>query len=388
VLNKISLLTLFTLTIVLSALQPMQGQAYTYPYSNQKKETYCERTWVNADYLYWKIKDSPEPVPLVVEQPVVNGPAETILGRKEIDTDWRSGARFALGYWFDNSQCLGIEANYFFLGQQAKKHTVSSDENGSPRLRVPYFNVTTGEEDSSALATPDLYRGTGVLKLNNRMQGAELNVLMILPTSDCAMHLGFLIGLRYWNFDENLKFFANSPIISPPSIYNYYDKFNVQNNFYGGQIGADFEYSYCSFFLNIKGKLALGGLCKETTINGRFQTNEFTGATEKFAGGFFALPTNIGRHRKTRFSVLPEVDLNIGYQVTDCLSVQLGYSILYVTDVIYAGKQIDRNINPSQSANIDFTPTPNLVGEPSPKAKMRTEGLWAQGFNAGLEFKF
>jgi hypothetical protein len=388
VFNKTSLLTLLTLTAALSIVQPTEGQAaYSKPSSDQK-ETCCDRAWLDVDYLYWKIKDSPESVPLVVEQPIVNGPAQTVLGGKKIDTDWRSGARFILGYWFDNSQCLGIEANYFFLGDQSKKHTVRSDENGSPRLRVPYFNVTTEEEDSSALATPGLYRGTGVLKLNNTMQGAELNLVLTLPTCNHSLRLGLITGFRYWNFDERLKFFANSPIISPPSVYNYYDKFHVENNFYGGQLGADFEYAYCSFFLNVRGKVALGATVQETAISGRFETNEFTGTTESFKGGFFALPTNIGRHRKTHFSVIPEIDLNFGYQITDCMSLQLGYSILYVTNVIYAGKQINPKINPTQSANIDFTPTPVLVGEPSPKAKQKTEGLWAQGLNVGLEFNF
>lgn len=367
----------------------MQGEAYSQTYCDQDDLCCgCYRTWVNADYLYWKIKDSPEPVPLVVEQPVRNGPAKTVLGGRKIDTGWRSGGRFTVGYWFDNSQCLGIEGNYFFLGKQSKKHTVRSDENGSPRLRVPYFNVTTGQGDSSALATPGIFRGRGVLKLDNSMQGAELNLLSAIPACDCLMHFRLLAGFRYWNFDEHLKFSANSPIISPPSIYNYYDKFHVENNFYGGQIGGSFDYDCCSFFLNIKGKVAFGALCQKTVINGSFETNEFTGTPETFIGGFFALPTNIGHHKKTRFSVLPEIDLNIGYQVTDCLSLQIGYSILYVTNVLYAGKQIDRNINPTQSANIDFTPEPVLVGEASPKARMRTEGLWAQGFNAGFEFKF
>ena len=351
-------------------------------------DSICNGFWLDADYLYWKIKNSPEPVPLVIDQPVSGGPFTIILGDKKADLGWRSGGKFALGYWFDKGRQLGFELDYFFLSTQSKKHTVSSDENGSPRLRVPFFDVQTGLEDSSALATPGLYRGTAILKIDNRMQGAELNLLGVLPSCYRQIRWDVFAGFRWWNFDEHLKFFANSPIINPPSIYNYVDKFHVENNFYGGQIGAGIDYCYCDFFFNLKGKIALGTICQETVINGAFTTNEFTGQPETFIGGFFALPTNSGHHRKTRFSVLPELDVDIGYHFTDCFSLKVGYSVLYVSNVLWAGKQIDRKINPSQSANIDFTPTPELEGDPSPKARTKTEGLWAHGLNVRLEFQF
>jgi len=348
----------------------------------------CNRIWLDADYLYWKIKNSPEPVPLVIEQPVVDGPFTTVLGDKNIDLGWRSGAKFALGYWFDDNQCLGAEVNYLLLSKESKKFTVSSDANGSPRLRVPFFDVQTGIESSSPVATPGVYRGVASLKVHNMMQGAELNALAAFPSCDCNTKFGLIAGFRWWNFDEQLKFLVDSPAISPPSIYNFGDKFHVKNNFYGGQIGASFDYNSCAFFFNLKAKVALGAMYQQNVVNGVFTTNEFTGQTESFTGGFFALPTNIGNHKKTRFSVLPEVDVNIGYQFSDCCSIRLGYSVLYVSNVLWAGKQIDRNINPSQSANIAFTPTPALVGEPSPESWTKSESLWAQGVNVGLNFQF
>lgn len=362
-------------------------------------ETCCDRFWLDADYLYWKIKDSPEPVPLVVSGPVVNDGVptlgqpgtEVVLGGKKINTDWRSGGRFALGYWFDDARCLGVEASYFFLPSGSKSSTVSNDGSlGLPQLTIPFFNVLTGSESSTGLAVPGQFSGLATLKLCNRMQGAELNMLTTI-SSDCSTSFGLLAGFRYWNFNENLRFFTDSPNIPPRRIdvFQTEDKFQAQNNFYGGQIGAAFDYSYCSFFLNVKGKVALGAMCQQGTINGSLLTDNFVlGTPVEYVGGYFALPTNIGRHKKTRFSVLPEVNVNIGYQITDCLRVQVGYTFLYVTNVLWAGKQIDRNINPTQSQAISNKGTAILVGEPSPKAKLGTEGLWAQGLNVGLGFKF
>lgn len=384
--------SLFGLCMAVPMLQSVQGQAYGL-FDNDAClhdacESSCERFWVDADYLYWKIQDSPESTVLVIDQPLEDGPFTPVLGGKKVDLGWRSGGRFTLGYWFDECQCWGAEVGYFFLGDRSKKFAVASDANGSPRLRVPYFNVETGKEDSSALATPGLYKGYASLKYRNSMQGAEVNLVKPFSSCDCNTRFGLLAGFRWWNFDEHLKFFGDSPLVSPATIYNYHDKFHVENNFYGGQIGASLDYSYCSFFVNVKAKIGLGAICQESIIEGEFTTDEFPGGLQTFEGGFFAEPTNIGHHKKTRFSVLPELDLNFGYQVSDCLRLQIGYSVLYVTNVLYAGKQIDRNINPTQSVNIEFDENATLVGIPSPKAKMSSEGLWAQGINAGIEFKF
>lgn len=385
-------MNIFSKRIVISFLAcfaALSAQSYADYYDSC--DPCCNNFWVDADYLYWKIQDSPEPVPLVIQQLVTDGPFTTVLGDKKVDLGWRSGGRFALGYWFCDSECfgrLGTEVNYFFLSNASKKFTVASDANGSPTLRVPFFNVETGLESSAAIAELGFYRGEALLKIDNKMQGAELNLVSAMPSCDCSTKFGFLAGFRWWNFDEHLDFLVNTPGINPPTIYNYGDKFDVKNNFYGGQLGASFDYNYCDFFFNLKGKVALGAICQETIIDGTFTTNELTGAIQTFVGGFFAEPTNIGHHKKTRFSVLPELDVNFGYQFTDCFSIRVGYSVLYVSNVLWAGKQIDRNINPTQSANIDFTETPALVGVPSPEARNKSEGLWAQGLNVGLDFQF
>jgi hypothetical protein len=345
----------------------------------------CRRFWLEADYLYWQVQNSPKVIPLVIEQPVTDGPFDVVLGGKKIKNDWHSGAKFTLGYWFDECQCLGAEVSYFFLGKNVKSSHVNADANGSPRLRVPYFNVTTGLPDSTALSTPGLFRGDASLKVFNRMQGAELNIVQqVNPLLNC----GLLAGFRYWNFDENLTFYTSSPLVAVPTVYNNKDKFQTFNDFYGAQLGVSFDYCFSSVSLNVKGKVALGGMHQKSTIGGRFQTNEFTGSVQTFEGGYFALPTNIGHRSQWVFAAIPELNVNLSYQIMDRVHLLFGYSALYATDVLRSSKQMSRRVNPTQSANIEFTPTPTLVGEASPKAKWRSSDLWAQGINVGLDFTF
>lgn len=346
-----------------------------------------DRFWMDVDYLYWQVQDSPTVIPLVIEQPVVDGPFEVVLGGKKIKNDWHSGARFALGYWLDECATWGVEASYFFLGKKTKHDSVASDANGSPRLRVPFFNVNTDLPDSVALATPGLFRANASLKVSNRMQGAELNILTRMSSNDCLSYW-FLAGFRYWNFDDSLTFFASSPLVSTPTIYRNQDKFHTKNDFYGGQLGVGFGYQYCCFSLRMQGKVALGAMRQKSIIDGRFVTNEFPGGLQSFEGGYFAQPTNIGDHKRTHFAVIPELNIDLGYQLTDWAHLHIGYSALYASNVLRASKQMSSEINPTQSANIEFNPNPILVGEASPTAKFRASSLWVHGVNVGIDFTF
>ena len=388
---KKSLIKMFGFAATLVSTLPLQAQMHTdscddsscfLPYSIGQN-----RFWAEADYLYWQVQGSPKVIPLVIEQPVAGAPFDVVLGGEKTKNDWHSGGKFALGYWFDECNNLGVEVNYFFLGAHSKHSSVASNANGSPRLRVPFFNVMTDQPDSSALATPGLFKGAASLKTSNKMQGAEFNIIKEIPFRSCSS-FKILAGFRYWNFEDSLTFSVDSPLVVVPTVYNYQDKFRTQNNFYGGQIGACFKQDFSSFFFDVKGKIALGAVHQKSTIEGFFQTNEFTGSVQTFSGGFFALPTNIGHHKKTRFSTILDLNLNFGYHVTDNISICLGYSVIYASQVLRASKQMSSNINPTQSANIEFTPTPVLVGEASPKGKLKSSSLWAQGLNAGLDFIF
>lgn len=359
----------------------------------------CNSFWANAEYLYWKIQDSPESVPLVIEGPTMySGPpylgeegTTVVLGGKKLCNKWRSGGRFTLGYWFDECHSIGIEGNYFFLPEEKRKHHVFSDGlAGSSILSVPYYDVLNAEDTSSGLAYPNYYSGYASLKLNNRMQGAELNVVGQFYDS-CGFNVTGLAGFRYWNYYENLTFNTSSPfVLNPGSVWFTQDKFNAENNFYGGQLGVVLDYDYCNFFINAKGKIALGAMCSELSIDGFLETDDFNPytAVQTFPGGYFALPSNIGRHKKTNFSVIPEITVNVGYRFFDCMQIEVGYTAMYVSNVLWAGKQIDSRINPSQSSAFSYTPNPTPVGEQEPKAHLKADGLWVQGVNVGLGVQF
>ncbi len=365
------------------------------------EKPHTKRYWVSGEYIYWKIQNSPDIVPLVISNstiveshPVVGeSGTEVVLGGKSIHNDWRSGGRFGTGYWFNDHQSIGIEGNYFFLEKASKTSSVFSDGlTGSDYLSVPYFDVVTGEDTSIYIAEIDTYSGLATLKNSNTMQGAELNALTRVLRS-CNLKIDVLGGFRFWNFFEHLTFNGDSPYIPPHAvdIYKTYETFQVNNNFYGGQFGGELDYRYHNFFLNLTGKIALGAMRETVKIKGYLLTNDYTstpfeGTPVSYPGGYFALRTNNGKFGQTEFAAIPEINFNIGYEFAKCFRLQAGYTALYASNVLWASKQVNPNINPDQAKL--YTTTPSLEGPASPKAPMVTKGLWVQGVNVGFTLKF
>ena len=88
------------------------------------------------------------------------------------------------------------------------------------------------------------------------------------------------------------------------------------------------------------------------------------------------------------FAVVPEIGLNLGYQITSWASVSVGYTLLYTNNVIRPGNQINRTINTSQSTSYTEDPAARLQGSAQPSFKFKSSDFWAQGINVGLSFRF
>ena len=107
------------------------------------------------------------------------------------------------------------------------------------------------------------------------------------------------------------------------------------------------------------------------------------GASTTSRGGLLALPSNIGSYTANRFSVIPEVQANLGYQITENIRVFGGYSFLYWANVARSGGQIDLNVNPTLLPN-NGPPS----GANRPAFQLHDTNFWAHGFNIGLEMRW
>jgi hypothetical protein len=164
------------------------------------------------------------------------------------------------------------------------------------------------------------------------------------------------------------------------------DRFHTSNRFYGGQVGARGEVRRGRFFADFNSAIALGGVDEVVNIRGITVITPPGSAATATAGGLLALPTNSGRHTRSRFAVAPEAGLDIGYQVTERIAVSIGYDFLYLSNAVRPGDQIDRVLNPTQIP-VNGT-TGGLAGAPRPAFTFHETDFWAQGIRFGASFRF
>jgi hypothetical protein len=355
--------------------------------------------WIRTEFLLWWLKDAHLP-PLVTTGPTtdprpgsLDSPNTSILlGGEGWQFQDRYGARLTLGYWFDDQQCWGAEGGYFFLGgRTTSQGFLPADDKV---LAIPFFNLGTGLQDAGAVAYPGLASGHVLVGVSNDLQGGEINLTTALLKTE-HVRLEGLVGLRYLSLDEGLSIYQSSTINVAPSyagvvipnngnIINVSDQFETRNRFFGGQLGARAEFRNERWTLEILTKVALGDSNETVNIHGSTTIN--TQPVTAYNAGFLALSSNSGQFSRNAFSVVPEINATLGFQLTDHIKLFAGYSFLYWTNVVRPGDQVDTAINPNL---VPTSTTYGAAGGPNrPGFAFRTTDFFAHGVNMGLEFRY
>jgi hypothetical protein len=378
------------------------------------------RFYVRGEYLLWGIRDGRVP-PLVTTTPSVDGittgalgaPGTTLLfGGSRLDQELQSGGRLTAGYWFDPCENWGIEGSGFFLVRRSVRFSALSDLTGRPVLARPFTNPTgiPASQLAELTTVPDFARDGPVIDAPTRLWGAELDGRFKICCG-CWYRVDLLAGFRYVQLDEGVHITENittmGPIPPVPPAFpiglpagtqiSVADRFDTRNQFFGGQIGTVAEFHKGPWLFEVRTKVALGETHEVLDINGAQVVTPPGMPQQRFAGGLLAVsnngtpfPGNIGHYTRNRFSVVPEVGLNVGYDVTSHLRVMVGYNFLYWSRVIRPGDQIDTRIDPNKIPN--FVPlSAATFGPPVPNAPsvpFKEAGFWAQGVSCGLEFHY
>jgi hypothetical protein len=356
------------------------------------------RWWARAELLTWWIKGGATPPLVTTSSPAqagILGPGTSVLfGGSTLDAESFLGGRFALGAWLNDCQTFGLEGEFFFLGQRSVNFIAGNQGGpGSPVVARPFFNALTGMEDAQLVAFPGVLAGSVRVTNPTSLLGAGANGVCNLCCRECCCtgyRVDALAGFRYLrladdlHIDENLTELAGGPV--PGTGFVVSDQFDTRSEFYGGQLGLRGEYHRGRAFVNLTGLLGLG-LSHETLKTRGSTTITLPGAAPLVQpGGLLALPTNSGNFSQDEFAVVPELRVNVGYQLTPHARAYAGYTFLYWSEVLRPGDQIDRVINPSQVPSTLGAGA--LTGPARPAVLLKSTDFWAQGINLGLEFRF
>jgi hypothetical protein len=375
---------------VLVAVLSLTGSAFAQTPSSYSTES--QYFWAKAEYLLWWTKDAPQPLPLVTYGPLTSAHDGIVMGGKDVDFGPRNGGRGEFGFWFTPDHMWGAEIGGFWLPKVTDNRSVASPGTvGSPHLVVPFFDTNRNNLSFTDLSLPGAFAGIAGRQMSSLLWGLDTN-LVIGIVKPGPWTLDLLTGFRFMRLEEGLSFRTDSPDLpgGSTSVFTTTDSFNARNDFYGGQFGIRARFGEGRWFGEAFTKVALGAMRQYVDINGSFVTNLFNPhGLQAFPGGIFAQPTNMGRHHRDVFAVIPEVGLNMGFRVTDWMSLVLGYNFLYVSNVARPGNQMDQAINPSQAPSISLSQNQTLHGAARPALpQVKGSDFWAHGLTAGIAFNF
>ncbi len=365
--------------------------------------------WFEADYLLWWTKGMNIP-PLVTTGTTgaLGAPGTRILyGDETILDDARSGFRVGLGSWFDCGRCYGLEGDYWMLGETSDHFRAASNSAGSPSLFRPFFNVNPrgadnafdppAREDAEVVSTQGVLAGAVDVDSYSQLQGAGIRFRrQLCCEAGCSggcdpccqavertSRLDLLVGYRYVQLREGISIREDlTSLLSAPDQgdFDILDQFDTTNTFHGADLGVTWRGRHGPWIVDILGKLALGGVRQTVAIDGQTVISGSLNDNGTYAGGLLAQRTNIGEHSRNVFAMIPELGINLGYQLTPCLSARVGYNFLYWSRVVRPGDAIDLDVNPDL-----LPPEMEFAGAARPRFEWHDTDYWAQGLRVGLE---
>ncbi len=357
------------------------------------------RIWGSVDYLLLFSKRANTP-PLVTSSPAGTPiPASGVLGLPgtsvllggsagDLSYGGISGLRATLGFWLPGQQdVLGFEATGFATEDKLQSYQFRSNANGSPILARPFVSVANGQENS-LLVTSDLPGLVGGVDttLNLRVWGAEGNTLVNLGDLAYSRNT-LLLGVRYFDLHETLTMTQTSylPLVDQGSLIS--DAFSARTQFAGAQIGLRKSFNLTDrLTAEMTGKIALGVSHHNVGIRGTTTAFTSNGPFQVARGGLLALQSNMGTTTRNDFGFLPELELKLGYRVTDNLTVFAGGNFMYLSNVVRAGDQIDRNIDlRNLPSSVQFNPNANAA---APVRRVVDTDYWLTGGNFGMQLKY
>ena len=354
-----------------------------------------DRLSFRAEYLLWWV--NPQRIPALATTSTNGGfgflgdpGTRGLLGPGTFGDSPRSGLRVRGGYWFDDAGTCGVDGSFFFLGRQS--NTASFDSATVPTITRPFFSPNSQSEFGEIVALPNFASGTLQVEAYSSLRGFDVNLRHALCKT-CDFRSEVFAGYRTLTLNEGLRAtefitsLAGNPNDPVGTRIVVRDKFETRNRFDGGQVGYAAERAWGRVSIDGRASVGVGNTHQTLDITGS-QVRLRPGMTtpDTFAGGLLATGPNLGRFTRDRFSVVPEVALNLGYRVTPTVRAYVGYDFLYWSNVIRPGDQIDRVVDVALVPN----PPPGVgpSGANRPQPTFRQSDLVVNGVQFGIEWRW
>jgi hypothetical protein len=273
------------------------------------------------------------------DQPVVvNGTTgDTVMTTRDLGfTNWAAGARLAAGYRLLSG--AAIEVNYF--GFQDFSATASASSPFMLSAPAGLGAYTFDYHDANSVN----------VNYSSQLQNVELNYW--LPSSG---PISFLGGFRYLSWNESFGIQSNSSYYTTPEYSNYTAQ--TSNNLLGGQVGVRSQFEWRRLRLDIAKKIGLFG-------NAFWQRS-----LVQDYGNSYVLEDNWIAH--SGVAVVGDLGINLGYRVTDFMTLRAGYNLIWIDGLALAPNELDFHL-----------------GQNSATGHNHNGSVFLQGVNVGFDIRW
>jgi hypothetical protein len=328
----------------------------------------------------------------------------TLYGGENILKGSSDAFRLNFGFWLDRCHTWGVGADYLEIDRRTANFSATST--GNPILARPFFNTLTGREDSDLVAfnnnsTIQLTGTVGVQsyselsgggfyvrKLEACQEGCNQGLFCGCNERYCQRK-EFRVGYRFMQLNEGVSIIEDD-VINTGTInrgqFDINDSFVTKNQFNGLDLAWSQRVTRNFFTFESMVRLGIGNTRQSVSIAGQTTITDQNGpggTTTTYPEGILALQPNSGLFKQNQFTVLPEINLTMGYQLTDHVKLTLGYTGIYWSNVVRPGQHIPTMANPDY-----FAPQIPSTGDPRPLFAFDTTDYWVQGLSYGLEYRW
>jgi len=346
----------------------------------------CTCDMLRLEWLGWFSRGRNAP-PLVSTSP--NGTVQANAGRLDvgsttilypndpIGTNLRNGGRITYSHLFNDGCTTGT---FRFWGLENGAETFSTTTANNPIIARPYFDTSLGSGNAFLVSYPGLTSGTINVLSKNSLIGIDAWGSRNWY-NDGGSSIDVLGGYQFTRMDDSIDILSSSTTIGGNlpvgTQLNVHDNFRTRNEFNGASLGFIGRSYRGPVTLEALGKIALGNMRETVITSGNVGITTPGGGTLNSTGGLLAQPSNIGNTHHDIFAYVPEVNVNLLYNITPQFRALVGYSFIYWNHVVLAGNQIDTNLT---------TPLPTATAPPFPKFQ-RTD-FWVQGVSLGGDYRW
>ena len=232
---------------------------------------------------------------------------------------------------------------------------------------------------------PGVAAGSFETEYSRHLLSIDPTLLFCLSGTECSAWEG-VTGYRYFLYEDEINLTERvrpepGGLIAPGTEFLVEDTIRATNDYHLLPLGVNYFRINGPWRLGLRAVMSVGFVRQTVDLRGSTTVSVDGDVISVADGGFAVLASNSGKHSRTEFAFVPELNLNVRREIRNGLWFLAGYTLLYLNEVARAPQHLSTSIDPRL--------LPPAIGTGvDPAFRFVSDGEWIHGLNAGLQWNF